>query len=85
MKEAVPDHAHFLFLYLQVDKIFRETCSQGGTLKRDHMRPGRTFDINQKYDRPLPDLFNFTALLLGIHVQLIQIHNSLQGLKPAWV
>ena len=36
------------------------------------MLPGRTLDINQKYDRPLPDLFNFTALLLGIHVQLIQ-------------
>ena len=36
------------------------------------MLPGRTLDINQKYDRPLPDLFNFTALLLGIHVQFIQ-------------
>ena len=36
------------------------------------MLPGRTLDINQKYDRPLPDLLNFTALLLGIHVQLIQ-------------
>ena len=30
--EEVPDHTHFLFLYLQVDKIFRETCSHGSTL-----------------------------------------------------
>ena len=36
------------------------------------MLPGRTLDINQKYNRPLLDWFNFTVLLLGIHVQLIQ-------------
>ena len=30
--EAVPDHTHVLYLHLQVDKIFRETCSQGRTL-----------------------------------------------------
>ena len=29
------------------------------------MLPGRTLDINQKEDRPLPNLFNFTALFLG--------------------
>ena len=51
--------------------------------------------MNKKYDRPLPDLFNFTALLLGIHVHLIQnaqqssgaengldVNQSVQLLRP---
>ena len=42
------------------------------------MLPGRTLDINQKQDRPLLDLFNFTALLFGKHVKLIQ--NAQQSL-----
>ena len=54
-------------LYLQVDKIFRENCSQRLTLKRDPILPGRTSDINQKFDRSLPNLFNFT----GSHLILL--------------
>ena len=45
------------------------------------MLPGRTLDINQKYDRPLPDLFNFTALLLEVHVQFIQNSQQSSGVE----
>ena len=45
------------------------------------MLPGRALDINQKYDRPLLDLFNFTALLLGNHVQLIQNAQQSSGVE----
>ena len=45
------------------------------------MLPGRTLDINQKYDRSLTDLFHFTALLLGIHVQLIQNAQQYSGVE----
>ena len=50
------------------------------SLKRP-LLSGRKLDINQKYDRPLPDLFNFTALLLGIHVQLIQNAQQSSGVE----
>ena len=45
------------------------------------MLPGRTLDIKQKYDRPPPDLFDFTVLLLGIHVQMIQNAQQSSGVE----
>ena len=45
------------------------------------MLPGRILDIYQKYDRSLLDLFNFTVLLLGIHVQFIQNAQQSSGVE----
>ena len=47
------------------------------------MLRGRTLDINQNYDRPLPDLFNFTALLIGILIQLILNAQQSSGVEAS--
>ena len=49
------------------------------------MLPERTMDIIQKYDKPLLDLFTFTALLLGIHVHLIQNAQLSSGVENDFV
>ena len=49
------------------------------------MLPGRTLDINQKYDRPPPDLFNSTALLHGIHFHLMQNAQQSSGVENGLV
>ena len=83
--EAVLDHTHVLFLY-----IYKSIKYSGRLVLREELflkRDPALKNINQKYDRPLLDLFKFTelSLLLGIHVHLIQNAQLSSGVENFFV